>query len=120
MRNDKENIIVKLTFEFSLDIMDFSEELESKRKFVFANQILKAGTSIGANVSEAQNAQSKADFIHKNSISLKEARESNFWLRLVLATTNFDESIKAGIQELEEESMALSRIIGKIIVTSKK
>jgi four helix bundle protein len=75
---------------------------------------------LAQNLEEAVAGQSKADFIHKNSISLKEARESNFWLRLVLATTNFDESIKAGIQELEEESMALSRIIGKIIVTSKK
>ena len=59
MRDDKENIIVKLTFEFSLDIMTFAEELEEKKKYVFANQILKAGTSIGANVSEAQNAESK-------------------------------------------------------------
>lgn len=54
MRNDKENLIVTLTFEFALLIIEFAEELETKRKFVLANQILKAGTSIGANVREAQ------------------------------------------------------------------
>jgi four helix bundle protein len=65
MRDDKENVILKLTFEFALEIIEFSEEPEEKRKYVFAKQILKAGTSIGANVREAQNAESKADFIHK-------------------------------------------------------
>lgn len=65
MRNDKENVIVKLSFEFALQIIDFVEKLESNRKFVIANQLLKSGTSIGANVREAQNAESKADFIHK-------------------------------------------------------
>ncbi len=65
MRDDKENIIVKLTFEFALDIIEFAEELENQRKYVVAKQILKSGTSIGANVREAQNAESKNDFIHK-------------------------------------------------------
>ena len=65
MRNDKENIIVKLTFEFALLIVEFAELLESKKKYVIAKQILKSGTSIGANIREAQNAESRADFIHK-------------------------------------------------------
>jgi four helix bundle protein len=82
-------------------------------------QLLDAGTSVGANREEAKAAQSKADFIHKNSISLKEARESNYWLRLILATEALKPNVLVGIQELEQESQELAKIIGKIIVTTK-
>ena len=76
MKKDaKENIILRLTFEFSMQIIEFAQSLESNRKFVIANQILKSGTSIGANVREAQNAESKADFIHKIKVAIKEAEE---------------------------------------------
>jgi len=114
MRDDKENIIVKLTFEFSLDIMDFSEELESKRKFVFANQILKAGTSIGANVSEAQNAQSKADFIHKMKISAKEADEVEYFLKLCKESVHYPFR-----PELLDKIQVIIKILSKIISSSK-
>ncbi len=69
----KDNLILKETFEFSILIVLYTEKLEEKRKFKIANQILKSGTSIGANVKEAQNAESNADFIHKMKIALKEA-----------------------------------------------
>jgi len=82
-------------------------------------QLLDAGTSIGANLEEAKAAQSKADFIHKNAILLKEARESNYWLRLILATETLKPNVLFGIQELEQESLELAKIIGKIIVTTK-
>jgi four helix bundle protein len=110
------------SFAFAVRIVKLCGFLEKKSDVgkPVINQLSNLEHQLAQNLEEAVAGQSKADFIHKNSISLKEARESNFWLRLVLATTNFDESIKAGIQELEEESMALSRIIGKIIVTSKK
>ena len=62
MRNDKDNLIVDLTFKFSLAIVEFCEVLEGNKKYVLARQLLKSGTSIGANVREAQNAESKADF----------------------------------------------------------
>jgi four helix bundle protein len=78
----KENIILKLTFEFAKEIVLFTELLEKERKFTFANQILRSGTSIGANVKEAQNAESKADFIHKIKIASKEADELEYWLFL--------------------------------------
>ncbi len=68
MKNS-ENIIVKLTFEFALEIIEFCEILEANKRFVIANQLLKSGTSIGANVREAQNAESKNDFIHKFKIA---------------------------------------------------
>lgn len=71
MRNDKENIIVNKTFDFALNIIEFSEYLYDAKKIPLANQIFKSGTSIGANVREAQNAESKADFIHKLKIAAK-------------------------------------------------
>ena len=75
MRNDKDNLIVQLTLEFSLKIIEYSEELEELKKYVIARQLLKSGTSIGANVREAQNAESKANFVHKMKIAAKEADE---------------------------------------------
>ena len=65
MRNDKENLIVDLTLKFALEIIQYAENLEVNKKFVISRQLLKSGTSIGANVREAQNAESKVDFIHK-------------------------------------------------------
>lgn len=64
MRNDKDNLIINLTLEFSLKIIEFSESLRELKKFEMASQIFRSGTSIGANIREAQNAESKADFIH--------------------------------------------------------
>ena len=79
----KENIILKLSFEFSLRIIQYSDLLHEKRKFVLANQLLKSGTSIGANVREAQSSESRADFIHKFKIAAKEANETEYWLLLL-------------------------------------
>lgn len=83
MRGDKgKNLRVDLTFEFALNIIRYVELLEKGHKYVIARQLLKAGTSIGANVREAQNAESKADFIHKLKIAAKEADETEYWLLL--------------------------------------
>ena len=79
---NNDNPILKLTFEFSLDIVEFVEILEEKKKYVIAKQLLRSATSIGANVREAQNAESKADFIHKMKIAAKEASETLYWLIL--------------------------------------
>ena len=116
MRNDKENLIVNLTFEFALDIIEFVEELESQRKFVIANQLLKSGTSIGANVREAQNAESKADFIHKLSISLKEANETEYWLDLLYETKYLSD---VEFQNIKPKIIELLRLLTSIIKTSK-
>lgn len=115
MRDDKPNLIVDLTFQFSLKIMDFTEELESKRKFVFANQILKAGTSIGANVSEAQNAESKADFIHKLKIAAKEADEVEYFLKLSNESPTYP-----NCEELILNVNSIIKVLSKIIGSSKK
>jgi four helix bundle protein len=84
MRNDKENLIVKLTFEFALEIISYSEEIRKTNRFEMASQVFRSSTSIGANIREAQNAESKADFIHKFKISAKETDELQYWLELCL------------------------------------
>lgn len=80
MRNDKPNIIVEKSFKFALKIVAFCELLEDKKKFVVSRQLLRSGTSIGANIREAQNAESKVDFIHKFKLAAKEADETEYWL----------------------------------------
>ncbi|MBB5395974.1 four helix bundle protein [Mucilaginibacter sp. AK015] len=76
--SDRPNLIVDLTFEFSLQIIRFTEKLETQRKFNMANQLFRSGTSIGANICEAQGAQSKDDFKHKCKIAYKEAEETRY------------------------------------------
>jgi four helix bundle protein len=115
MRNDKENLIVKLTCEFALDIIKFSELLEEQKKFIVARQILRCGTSIGANVVEAQNAESKQDFIHKMKIAAKEADEADYWLRLCEFSDTFPMD-----KALQEKLLSLRNILSKIISISKK
>ncbi len=82
MLPQNENPILKLTFQFSLEIIKYTELLESIRKYNLSNQLFRSGTSIGANVKEAQNAESKADFIHKMKVAAKEADETEYWLLL--------------------------------------
>lgn len=79
---ERKNEILDLSFEFALEIIEYSELLESERKYVIARQLLKSGTSIGANVREAQSGESRADFIHKLKIAHKEAIETDYWLLL--------------------------------------
>ena len=114
--------ITDRAFAFAVRIVKLCKYLEKhsdvSRNTI--NQLLDAATSIGANLEEAVAGQSKADFIHKNAIALKEARETNYWLRLISATNTFKTPVKAGILELVQESGELSRIIGKRIVSSKK
>ncbi len=103
------------TFEFSVQIIELYKFLQNEKKeYVLGKQLLRSGTSMGANVEEATAAQSKKDFIAKMSIALKEARETNYWLRL-LKRTGF---IKK--DNLINESSELMNILGAIIRTSRK
>ena len=79
---EKKNEILELSFEFAVDIIEFSELLEEHKKYIIARQLLKSGTSVGANVRESQNCESSADFIHKLKIAAKEAEETEYWLLL--------------------------------------
>lgn len=114
MRNDKDNIIVKKSFEFALKIIEFCELLEENKKYIIARQLLKSGTSIGANIREAQNAESKADFIHKLKISAKEAEETDYWLLLSQNSKNYP-----NCEELISLNHEIIKILSKIISTSK-
>ena len=111
----KENVIIKLTFQFALEIVKYCEDLQLSKKFVIANQLLKSGTSVGANIREAQNAESKADFIHKFKIAAKEIEETIYWLELCKYSENYPNS-----DELIEQINNISRIVNKIIITSKQ
>ena len=79
----KESIISELSFQFSLNIIELYKQLRSKKEYVISKQLLKSGTSIGANVVEAGAGQSKKDFLSKMSITSKEARETKYWLQLL-------------------------------------
>jgi four helix bundle protein len=115
MRDDKENIIVDLTLKFAVSIIEYCEELESKRKYVIARQLLKSGTSIGANAHEAQNAESKADFIHKFKLAAKEADETAYWLKVCRLAKNYPNA-----DGLEKDLTVVNKIISKIISSSKE
>ena len=115
MRNYNDNTIVKMTFQFALDIIYFSESLREQKRFVFADQVLRSGCSIGANVKEAQSAESKADFIHKLKISSKEAEETEYWLELCEFARNYPKP-KQMLQDIE----SILKVLAKIISTSKR
>ncbi len=111
----KDNLIVKLTFEFSLEVITFTERLNSLKKFNLGNQLFRSGTSIGANVKEAQNAESKADFIHKMKIAIKEADETEYWLLLCKHSKEYPDC-----DTLLEKLTSITKVLNKIIGTSKR
>ncbi|MBL7745322.1 MAG: four helix bundle protein [Chitinophagaceae bacterium] len=112
--NKEKNLIVELTFDFALKIIKYAELLEKDRKFVLATQILKAGSSVGANVREAQNAESVADFVHKMKIAAKEADEVEYWLLLCDKTDGYPDC-----KQLLADCSSIIRILSKIIASSK-
>ncbi len=111
----KNNPVVNLSFSFSLEILKYCEQLDKSGRYVVSKQLLRSGISIGANIKEAQNAESNADFIHKFKISAKEIEETEYWLLLCResAQPGFPESL---ITDLE----ILKKIVSKIIGTSKR
>jgi four helix bundle protein len=115
MRNYKDNPIVKMTFEFALGVIEFAELLREERRFAFSDQVIRAGCSIGANVKEAQSAESKADFIHKMKVAAKEAEETEYWLELCEFAKNYPKP-----KELLVEIESILKVLAKIISTSKK
>lgn len=111
---ENRNEILELSVQFALEIVKFTEELESKRKFVIANQLLKSGTSVGANVFEAQSAESRADFIHKLKIADKETKETEYWLLLCEKSENYPFN-----EQLKNQLLSIQKMLSKIISTSK-
>ena len=112
------NNIENKSFQFSVRVVKLSRYLQDEKKeYILSKQLLRSGTSIGANIVEAQQAQSRADFISKLSIALKEAVETNYWLRLLNATNYLSESefssIIADCKELE-------KLLTAIVKTSRR
>ncbi len=112
-----ENIILVKSYEFALKIIHLYKDLiYNQKEYVLSKQILKSGTSIGANSEEASGAQSKKDFIAKFSIAYKESRETNYWLRLLRDSEIIErESANNLISECEE----IQKILTSILKTSK-
>jgi four helix bundle protein len=111
--------IKERTFSFALEIVRLCRGLDSKPRSlrILAQQLLRSGTSVGANVQEAQAGQSRADFISKYSIALKEARETLYWLRLLDAS---GELSNGACKTLLREADEIARVIASIIVNAKK
>lgn len=112
----RQNIIVDKTFKFALRIIELGTYLEdNKKQFVLGKQVLRSGTSIGANVKEAVNGISKADFRNRMSIALKEANETEYWLELILCSKIISEF---KIRNLLNECKEICKILNSIVKNS--
>ena len=111
------NSIEQKSYQFAIRIVEMYKHLSSERKeFVLSKQVLRSGTSIGANVSEAQGGSSKRDFINKLNIAFKEAKETKYWLKLLYDTNYLDKEIYDPVYTDCEEIL---KILFSIIRTSK-
>ena len=111
----KENLIVDLTFKFALKIIEIVETLESRRKYVVANQLIRSGTSIGANVWVGQSPESRDDFVHKMKIAAKEADETEYWPLLCQHSKGYPDC-----NTLIQDLLYIKRVLSKIISSSKR
>ena len=117
---NKERDLAERLFQFAVRTIKFLRNLPNEPEFNNIRfQLSKSSTSAGANYEEAQAASSKNDFIYKNEISLKEMRESNYWLRIIEATLIFEGELKKELQFLLDESAQLKNILGSIVKNSK-
>ena len=112
-----ENIVEEKSFRFAVRIVRLYQYLRSKKKeFVLSKQLLRSGTSVGANISEAQQAQSRADFLSKINIALKEAAETEYWLRLLHATDYLEERVFLSVYD---DCVQVKKLLGAIVKTAK-
>ena len=111
----KDNIILEKTFDFALGIIKLYKKMMEQKEYVLSKQILRSGTSIGANVEEATAAISKRDFAHKMSISSKEARETKYWLRLI----QHSQIVKVDVSDMLNQIEELIRVLTSIVKTSQ-
>ena len=109
------NPILKLTIEFAKLILDYCDRLDELKKYTLSKQLVRSGTSIGANCMEAQNAESKADFIHKIKIAAKEADETQYWLLLCDYGAGYPE-----ISQMELKLTEIQKVLNKILGTAKR
>jgi four helix bundle protein len=113
----KENVIQQKSFQFAVRIINLYKYLiNDKREFVLSKQLLRSGTSIGANIEESIGGQSEKDFLAKLSISYKEARETIYWLKLLKETEYISEF---EFESIHNEAEEICKILAKIIITLK-
>lgn len=116
----KDNIILNKSFEFSIRVVKLYKYLcDEKKEYVLSKQLLRSGTSVGANINEAQAGQSKKDFIAKMSIASKEARESKYWIDLLIKTDYLNEDNKH-VQTLVNEIDEIVKLLTSIVKSSQK
>ncbi|WP_208107170.1 four helix bundle protein [Halothiobacillus neapolitanus] len=114
------NVVLDKSFCFAIRIVNVYKFLvKEHREHVLSKQLLRSGTSVGANANEAQAAQSKADFIAKMSIASKEARETEYWIRLLISTGYLDKK-QHHVQTLLEESTEISKLLTSIVKTAQQ
>jgi len=117
MNGEKVNIVVKKSYVFALEIIKLYKKLVDDKEFVLSKQILRSGTSIGANVHEAVSSESKRDFIHKLGIALKESRETSYWLKLLKDSNCIDQLV---FDSVHSACLSLIKILNSIILTTKE
>ena len=119
MMKERKNEIVDLSFQFAVRIVNLYKYLiKDKQEYVLSKQLLRSGTSIGANITEAQDAQSKKDFVSKLSISLKEAKETRYWILLLIETEYLDKKSKH-VESLQNELTSIIKLLTAIIISAK-
>lgn len=116
MKELKGNPIQDLSIQFATELMALVKELRSLNEYEIASQILRSGTSIGANVFESQNSESRRDFYHKIKLAAKEAGETGFWLSLV--RNSIDVSIE--LEKLEDLLNQIQKILSQILFTTRR
>ena len=114
MTMEKRNEDLELSFEIAMQVISYFALLEEERKYVIARQLLKSGTSVGANIREAQNAESNQDFIHKLKIAAKEAGETEYWLLLCEKSPNYPKN-----DGLFTSINSIQKLLNSIIATMK-
>lgn len=117
LKIENKSVIADKSYVFALQIISVYKELKSKNEFVLSKQILRSGTSIGANVNEAISAVSKKDFVFKLDISLKEARETKYWLNLLKDSDFISQEI---FNKSNKDCEELIKILSSIILTTKQ
>ena len=116
----QDNLILDKSFAFAVRIVKLYKFLcDQKKEYILSKQLLRCGTSIGANINEAQAAQSKADFISKLSIASKEARETNYWISLLIETEYLNME-DPHVQSLKEDIIEIVKLLTSIIKSSQE
>ncbi len=113
---EKKNVLADKSYQFALKIVFLCKKLDSKKEYILSRQLLKCGTSIGANVVEANGAISNADFSAKISIAYKESLETKYWLRLLNDSDSIDENEFSNLFKLSDE---LSKILYSILKSTR-